>query len=90
MDHLFKDMVHIKEAQLIQKEPGKVVCRIVRAPEYNESDEQRLVSESSRRLGDSLALSFDYVPEIEKSGRGKLRFVINEMEPADKSPDFSS
>lgn len=83
MDHLFKDMVRIKEAQLVQKQAGNVIFRIVRAPEYNEADEQQLMHETRRRLGDALSVEFDYVREIEKSPRGKLRFVVNETKQAD-------
>lgn len=80
MDHLFKDMVHIKEAQLVQKEKGKVIFRIVKNPEYTKADEEKLKAETSLRIGDQIDVNIDYVDKIDKSGRGKLRFVLNEIE----------
>ena len=79
MDHVFKGAVRVREAQILQQEPGRIRFRIVRASGYSGGDERRLREEAARRLGNEVAVEFEYVDEIPKTGGGKLRFVINEM-----------
>lgn len=80
MDHIFKDLVAIREAQLYQKRPGEITVRIVRANGYNDSDEQLLLREFQQRIGDQATVTIDYVPHLERTSTGKLRFVVSEIE----------
>lgn len=79
MDHIFKDMVHIREAQIYQKQPGEMILRIVRGPDYGPDDEKALLRETRTRVGDYADLSIVYVDRLERSATGKLRFVISEI-----------
>ncbi len=79
MDHIFKDMTVIKEAQLFQDEPGKVQFRIVRASEYSPNDEERLLLAARERMGNKAAIEIKYMDDLERGATGKLRFVINKL-----------
>lgn len=79
LDHIFKDMIAVREAQLFQDEPGKVQFRIVRAPEYSANDEKRLLLAARQMIGNKAAIRIDYVDNLERSATGKLRFVINKL-----------
>jgi len=78
MDHIFKDMTAIREAQIIQKAPGRIVVRIVRHPRYSENDATRLLAEFRKRVGDLAEVRLEYLERLPRSGNGKLRFVISE------------
>jgi len=78
MDHVFKDLINIREAQLIQNNSNQLLVRIVRAKNYNNHDERNLLHELRLRLGDDISIKFDYVDSINRASSGKLRFVIRE------------
>lgn len=79
MDHVFKDMINIREAQIYQKFPGKIIIRAVRGDSYADADEKMLLSEFRKRVGTDADISIDYVEALERSRTGKLRFVISEV-----------
>ena len=79
MDHIFKDMVNIREAQIAQRRDGTLTFRVVRRSSYNDDDERRLLEEARRRLGDT-DIALEYVDALPRTATGKLRFVISEME----------
>lgn len=80
MDHIFKDMVAIREAQIYQDRPGVIVVRVVRNPGYDKSDETQLVSEFHKRVGNEGEIRVEYRDSLERTGAGKLRFVISDIE----------
>jgi phenylacetate-CoA ligase len=80
MDHIFKDMVNIREAQIYQKTPGEIIIRVVRGSRYTETDERALLREARKRVGDDTEILIEYVDRLERSGAGKLRFVISDIE----------
>lgn len=79
MDHIFKDMVNIRESQIYQEDPGCVVFRIVRGDGYGLADEETLLREARKRLGREIRIEIDYLAELERSSRGKLRFVVSAL-----------
>ena len=79
LDHIFKDMVHVREAQIVQQEPGVIRLRVVRGSEYGDADEQQLRREFAQRLGAGVDIEIDYVEQLPRTRSGKLRFVISEM-----------
>jgi phenylacetate-CoA ligase len=80
MDHIFKDMINIQEAQIVQREPGEIIYRIVRGESYTDDDERLLLKETKKRVGDSTGITVRYVDQLPRSESGKLRFVISEVE----------
>jgi len=79
MDHIFKDLVNIREAQIIQNVPGAFTYRVVRSERYGPADESRLLLETRRRVGASTRVDIEYVDRLERSDVGKLRFVVSDI-----------
>ncbi len=79
LDHIFKDMVNICEAQIVQDEEGKIVVRVVRNARFTEEDANSLRQEFSKRVGADADVEFDYVDNIPKTAAGKLRFVVSHI-----------
>lgn len=82
LDHAFKDLVNIEEAQIHQREAGEVTLRIVRGANYTKADEELATSEVKQRLGKDMRVLIEYVDSVERSHTGKLRFVISELNEA--------
>ena len=79
MDHLFKDMVNIREAQIHQSRPGEITIRVVRREGYGRADEEGLLREAERRIGDGASVAIEYVRELPRSPAGKLRLVVSDV-----------
>jgi phenylacetate-CoA ligase len=83
LDHIFKDMPRIREAQILQLKDGSVRLRIVPDQDYDRTrDEGRLLEEARMRLGKELDLSVEYLEKLPRTASGKLRFVISELPSA--------
>ena len=80
LDHVFKDMVHIREAQLRQSRAGEATVLIVRAPGYSTADEHMLREEMLKRVGTEIAFTIEYVDAIPRTRSGKLRFVVSTID----------
>lgn len=77
MDHVFKDLINVSEAQLYQEKAGTIEVRIVKGPKYGASDEKQLLNEMRKRVGDGTELKLTYMEKIPRTTRGKLRFVVS-------------
>jgi phenylacetate-coenzyme A ligase PaaK-like adenylate-forming protein len=82
LDHIFKDMVNISEAQIRQRQAGEMTIRVVRGKAYRAEDERALLQETRKRVGDDLDVKIEYVEALERSAVGKLRFVVSELDDA--------
>ena len=82
MDHVFKDMLNIVEAQIRQVTPGELTIRVVRGEKYGDADEEALRRETAKRVGDDTAVRIEYVSAIPRSSTGKLRLVVSEIPDA--------
>jgi phenylacetate-CoA ligase len=79
MDHIFKDMTHIREAQIHQRRRGEIILRVVRGGSYSRADEGALMRETQKRVGSDTAIIIEYVDRLQRSNSGKLRFVVSEI-----------
>jgi phenylacetate-CoA ligase len=86
MDHIFKDMANVREAQIVQRRAGEMTIRVVRMPNYTEADEQSVLRETRQRVGDEAEVRIEYVEQLERSAIGKLRFVISELPEGQLQP----
>lgn len=77
LDHIFKDMVRVREAQIRQNRPGHMELRVVRGPGYSTEDEAALRAETRKRVGDDMDFDIIYVSALPRSSCGKLRFVVS-------------
>ncbi|HXV76390.1 MAG TPA: hypothetical protein VD788_08720 [Candidatus Polarisedimenticolaceae bacterium] len=96
LDHIFKDLERVREAQIRQSEPGRIVVAVVRGPGWGEPDERRLRGEILKRVGDQLDFDIVYPDSLGRTAREKLRFVISTMErgklaaPVGRTPDATA
>lgn len=79
LDHIFKDLVNIQEAQIYQKSISEIEFRIVKGQFYSIADEQLLWSEIRSRITDSIKITISYVDKISRTRSGKLRLVISDV-----------
>jgi phenylacetate-CoA ligase len=76
---IFKFMENIKEAQIYQKEPGKVIIKIVPSSNYSKKDDDMLKENLKQRYHGKLDITFEHKDKIERTKSGKLRFVVSEI-----------
>lgn len=80
LDHIFKDLTEVQEAQLYQVNQNNLIIRIVKGPNYDKVNQEKSVfSETRKRLGDDINITIEYFEKIPKTKSGKLRFVISEI-----------
>jgi phenylacetate-CoA ligase len=87
LDHLFKQVRHVREAQIVQKSLEEIVLRIVRAEGYTKADERTVHAEARQRLGDNIRMRFEYVDAIDRTSAGKFRFIVSELRPEESRMD---
>lgn len=76
---MLHDFNNIIEAQFHQKSLTDVELWIVRNTEYGEADEQQLRQNMASYFDSSMVVSIKYVDSIQRTARGKLPVVVNEM-----------
>jgi phenylacetate-CoA ligase len=79
MDHIFKDMIRIREAQIRQEQAGEFTIAIVKGRGFSADDEERVALEVSKRVGNRARFSIDYVESLPRTRTGKLRLVVSEV-----------
>lgn len=79
MDHIFKDLVNIREAQIHQSAAGKIEVRIVKGTNYSSRDDAQLMRELRKRVGEESEIAIKYMERLPRTARGKLRFVISDI-----------
>ena len=80
LDHVFKDLVRIAAAQIVQERRGIVRVLVVKGAGFSREDEAALRHEIQKRTGSDLEATIEYVSEIRRTASGKTRFVINHLE----------
>lgn len=92
LDHVFKDMVRVREAQIVQHADGVLEVRVLPRPGYSALDEAALLMELRNRVGRDIRVEVVLVEALERSPAGKLRFVISKIPEAriDPRPGFAA
>jgi len=89
LDHLFKDSLNVVEAQVVQREPGIVILRLVKGEAYNPADESAIRAEAALRLGSDTFVQFDYVDALPRAANGKTRFIDSSLRQSDPIREVS-
>ncbi len=76
LDHIFKDMVNIAEAQIRQEVTGNLIISVVKGVAYSAKDEMALLDEARKRLGNEIKIGIEYCESIPRTRSGKLRLVV--------------
>lgn len=79
LDHIFKDCINIREAQIHQIKKDLIELRIVKDANYTQKDEQFLLNEASSRLGRDVNLMITYCESIERTKAGKVKFIVKDF-----------
>lgn len=66
----------IERMQLVQDSLSLLQVNVVKEKSYTLESEASLIKELSHVFGDGVAIEVRYVPELDKTGRGKYRFAI--------------
>jgi phenylacetate-CoA ligase len=75
LDHVFKSLIDIAEAQIVQLAVDRIVVYVVPQPSFSEASERALLRELRARLGDEMNIAIERVSEIARQPNGKLRAV---------------
>lgn len=75
-------LMHVREYQFHQSEPGKAVLWIIPDVPLDEREQQRIVKNMNRRLQNQVVLELEIRTELEKTARGKQPRVIQERTPS--------
>ena len=90
LDHLLKDVAHVREAQLRQTSLSELVIRVVPTEKFTSRDEQTILQEARSRLGQSIGIRFDYVKHIPRGPGGKFQFVVSRLPDAVRKTTIAS
>lgn len=89
LDHVFKDLDRVREAQIRQTRVGHMVINVVKGPGYSDTDDRMLREEVLKRVGNRIDFDIEYVPAVQRTGSEKLRFVISTLEHGKVAPATS-
>lgn len=77
LDHVFKGVEGILEAQIRQDRPDSVTIMVVPSATFNERTREVLSSNFRQRLGDGPVLEIRLVDAIPRTGNGKFKGVVS-------------
>ncbi|MBI3654242.1 MAG: phenylacetate--CoA ligase family protein [Acidobacteria bacterium] len=69
----------VLQVQFYQREKGKVELRIKRRDDYTAQDSANILAALNEKMGDTVATTLHFVPDIPLSPSGKARLVIQEL-----------
>src|SRR5690554_3733429 len=79
MDHIFKGLEAIREAQIVQDAPDHCTLRIVPQRDSKTVSEKLIESNFHSRAGAQMRLSIAYVESIPRGRNGKFKGVVREF-----------
>ncbi|MGH0034426.1 MAG: Gfo/Idh/MocA family oxidoreductase [Myxococcota bacterium] len=80
MDHIFKDTLDIKEAQIVQSSLDRLLVRLVPRATFDEGSRRYLDRAFRKRLGSAIDIEYELTESIPREANGKFRAVISEVE----------
>jgi phenylacetate-CoA ligase len=80
MDHAFKEALQVKEAQIIQTAPHRLIVRLVPRPGYDSNAQRQLDRAFRSRLGSQIEIIYQKTDAIPRGPHGKFRAVVSEIE----------
>lgn len=79
LDYVFKDTPEIKECQVVQRNFGEIVLRIVKRDTYSIHTEKKLRTNIRQWISPGLVVSFEYLDEIPRTKAGKFKAVVSAL-----------
>jgi phenylacetate-CoA ligase len=87
LSQIFNEFPTVLEAQIRQEIIGEIRILVRRGANYTKKDEKRLLAEIQRWINDGSIIAIEYVDEIERTARGKLRMVVS-LVPAEDAAGY--
>jgi phenylacetate-CoA ligase len=72
LGHIYEEIEHVMEGQIVQESDHRVVLRVVRESGYQSKDEALLLRQARELLGPGMDIDVSYVDKIPRTARGKL------------------
>lgn len=69
----------VNQFQFYQEKKGEVIFRIVKMDTYTDNDAKNIRQQLIKKLGDNFTVTIEYVEEIPRTPRGKLKFLIQKI-----------
>ena len=79
LDAVFKGSSGIRETQIVQTAPDKLVFKIVADDAFTGDNRNELIREIEKRTGSEMRIEIQLVEEIEKDSSGKFRAVKSNL-----------
>jgi phenylacetate-CoA ligase len=76
MDHIFKGVRGIREAQIIQTAPDRCTVKLVPEGLLDPSDSDTIRANFRKRVADAMVLTIEPVESIPRGRNGKFKNVI--------------
>lgn len=80
IDNVFKDIKHISMAQIHQKKLNELEILVAAEPEFNISDEKKIIHNMLLRVGNQMKITVKRVNRIPRSSRGKYKLIVSEFQ----------
>ncbi len=79
---IVKQVENVTAVQCVQDEIGKVKVRVVPSAGYSDRDEENLIRQFRRKMGQDLEISVEHVEELERTSSGKTLSIISRVDEA--------
>lgn len=79
LDPIFKGLRGIKETQIVQETPRRVVVRVVRSDGYSRHISAALAAQLVARIGTGMDIRIEEVNDIPRTASGKFRSVVSHV-----------
>ena len=79
LDHIFKGISNVVQAQLYQPDRDHIVLRIVPDKYYQDQDGEKILNNLQKRLGEKMMVEIERISDIPRGGRGKFKSVVSNV-----------
>lgn len=79
LDHIFKGVNNLMQAQIYQPQQDKIIVRIVPDSSFSQKDGDVVLQKLYHRVGDGIQFEIERVPDISRTSRGKIKSVVSDV-----------
>ncbi len=80
LDHVFKGLTAIREAQIVQPALDRLIIRLVPDADFGPDHEAALIAHTKERVGPDLSITVERVDALPRTSRGKLQAIVSELD----------
>lgn len=81
INHIMYALPGVRQYQLVQEAPNRIVCRIVRGPGFSREVVNHIRAEMRQHVGADIELSIQFPERIEPAPSGKHQFIYSKVKP---------